>query len=117
MAVLLGKTATVSCGGVSAGSRSVTVEETADELEFQPFGLRDKYVYTTGYSATAQIEFIDDGAAGLISSLQLGSEVVVSISPGSWSFTGNVTAISQAMPLDGVASWTVTVKKTYPGLR
>ena len=117
MAVVLGKTATVSCGGVSAGSRSVTVEETADELEFQPFGDRDKYVYTTGWTVSVQAEFIDDAATGLINQLQTGAEATVSVTPGGWSFVGNVTSISQSVPLDGVTSWTVTIKKTYPGLR
>lgn len=117
MAVTLGKTATVSVGSVSAGSRSVTVEQTATELEIQPYGQRDRYVYTTGWDVSVQVEFIDTAAAALIGTLQTGAEVAVAITPGGFSFTGTVTAISQSSPLDDVNSWTVTIKKAYPGLR
>ena len=117
MAILLGKTATVTCGGVSAGARDVTMEETVSELEFGLYANRQRYSYSAGYTGSATIEFIDDGATGLISNLQTGEQISVSISPGGFSFNAIVTGVTQSMPLDGAISWTVNVKLTYPGLR
>jgi len=117
VAISLGKSATVNIGGVTVGARDVTVDETASETEFGLHGIRDRYVYTTGYTLGVQVEFIDDTASQLFTALQAGTEITVTVSPGGGAFTAVVTNVSQGSTLDGLTTWRVTAKKTYPGLR
>lgn len=117
MAISLGKSATVSIGGVTVGARDVTVDESATELEFGIHGVRDRYVYTSGYTLSVQAEFIDDTASALFTSLQAGTQISVTVTPGGGAFTAEVTNVSQGSTLDGLTTWRVTAKKTYPGLR
>lgn len=117
MAISLGKAATVSIGGITAGARDVTVDESAQELEFGVYGVRDRFVYTTGYTLQVQVELIDDAATQLFPALQSGAEIAVTVSPGGGAFVAVVTNVSQSSTLDGLTTWRVTAKKTFPGLR
>jgi hypothetical protein len=117
VAISLGKTATVSIGGITAGARDVTVDESAEELEFGLYGIRDRFVYTAGYTLEVQVELIDDAASALFAVLQSGAEIAVTVSPGGGAFVAVVTNVSQSSSLDGLTTWRVTAKKTYPGLR
>lgn len=117
MAISLGKEATVNIGGVSVGARDVQVEDSANEVELGLYGSRTRFTYTTGYSTTVQVEFIDDSVGALAPFLQSGQEISVTVSPGGWGFTAVVTNVSQSSSLDGVTTWRVTAKTTLPGLR
>jgi len=115
--ISLGKTAVVTIGDVNLGIRNVTVEETANEVEFGLHGIRDRFVYTTGYTLSVQVEIIDDTATQLFSDLQTGREIQVTVEPGGGFFSAVVTNISQNSSLDGLNTWLVTAKKTFFGIR
>jgi hypothetical protein len=117
VAISLGKQATVTVGSITAGARDVTVDETARELEFGVHGVRDRFVYTTGYTLSVQVELIDDAVTALFPVLQQGTEISITVSPGGGAFTAVVTNVAQSSTLDGLTTWRITAKKTYPGLR
>jgi hypothetical protein len=67
VAISLGREFTLSIAGSEvAGVRDTTVNETANEITFQPYGSRQVFTYTTGYSLDLSFETIDSAwfAAG-----------------------------------------------------
>ena len=113
MAILLGRDATITVGGVTvAGVRDSTVDSRATTVEVQPFGQRQRFSYSTGHSISLSIDVIDDTAIpSLLAALQAGTVVTVAVS-GYSSFAAVVTGVNDAQPLDGVRAWTVTVERT-----
>lgn len=115
MAITLGKDCTLSINGNAVvGVRNVTAEESVTEQEFTEYGSRLSRVYPTAYSLSVSIETIDD-AFDFPAALEAGTELAV-VGTG-FSFTGVVTSVSDSQPLDGPRSFSVTMKRTYAGLR
>ncbi len=120
MAITLGKDCTISvglAGGSPAavlGVRSVTAEQSVTEHEFVPYGSRLSVVYPTAYATTVSLETIDDNAEAALTFstwLQQGDKVDV-VGTG-FSFTGVVTSVSDSQPLDGVRTFSVTMRATF----
>lgn len=98
------------------GVRDVSVSYTSQTIEVRPFGGRASFQYQTGYSVDLTVETIDSVAAAYaVAAAISGAEVAVVA--GGYSFTAVVTGVSDAQPLDGVRAYTVTMAKTYAGLR
>ena len=119
MAISLGRDYTLSIqGSTVAGVRDVTISETATETSFQPYGSRQIFTYTTGYSVDLSFETIDDAwFSTAITLLESGEQTPVIISaPGggnAWSFNAVVTSVSDAQPLDGVRAVQTTLKSYF----
>ncbi len=118
MAISLGREFALSIAGSEvAGVRDTTVNETANEITFQPYGSRQVFTYTTGYSLELSFETIDSAwfAAG-VALLKSGKQAPVIITDTAsstvWSFNAVVTSISDGQPLDGVRS-VLTKLKLY----
>jgi hypothetical protein len=115
MAITLGKDCTISInGGAVVGVRSVTAEESVTEQEFVPYGSRLSHVYPTAYGVTVSLETIND-SYDFATALEAGTELNV-VGTG-FSFVGVVTSVSDSQPLDGVRTFSVTMRRTYAGLR
>lgn len=116
MAISLGREFTLSIAGSTvAGVRDTTVNETANEITFQPYGSRQVFTYTTGYSVDLSFETIDSawfatGTALLESGEQTTVIITDTASSTVWSFNAVVTSISDGQPLDGVRSVQTTLK-------
>ena len=117
MAITLGRDCTLTVGGSTVVEvRQVTADETVTEQEFTPYGSRESHVYPTAYGLSVSFETIDDSQAGTFASYaENGTEVAVAGT--GFSFTGVVTSISENQNLDGVRTISVTIKRTYSGLR
>lgn len=117
MAILLGRDCSLTVNGQPvAGVRSVTASESTQEIEVRPFGSRQVFTYTTGYAVEIAIETIESSTAvDAVGFLQAGTELAV-VGTG-FSFVGVVTSVTDNQPLDDVRSFTITIRKTYPGLR
>lgn len=115
MAITLGKDCTLSINGNAVvGVRNVTAEESVTEQEFVPYGSRLSRVYPTAYGLTVSLETIDD-SFDFVTALEAGTELNV-VGTG-FSFVGVVTSVSDSQPLDGVRTFSVTMRRTYAGLR
>lgn len=114
MAISLGRTATLTVGGVISSVRNVTWTGTARTIDVEEFGVRTSHVYSTGYEASVAFEFVDSSDLD-ITKLTLGT--LVSVSGGAWSFDGVVTSVAESNPLDDVISWQVECRATRTGLR
>ena len=116
MAISLGREFTLSIAGSEVvGVRDTTVNETANEITFQPYGSRQVFTYTTGYSVDLSFETIDSawfatGGALLESGEQTPVIITDTASSTVWSFNAVVTSISDGQPLDGVRSVQTTLK-------
>jgi hypothetical protein len=116
VAISLGREFTLSIAGSEvAGVRDTTVNETANEITFQPYGSRQVFTYTTGYSLDLSFETIDSawfaaGGALLESGEQTPVIITDTASSTVWSFNAVVTSISDGQPLDGVRSVQTTLK-------
>ena len=116
MAISLGREFTLSIAGSAVtGVRDTTVNETANEITFQPYGSRQVFTYTTGYSVDLSFEAIDSawfatGGALLESGEQTPVIITDTASSTVWSFNAVVTSISDGHPLDGVRSVQPTLK-------
>lgn len=117
MAITLGRDCTIKVDGAGVvGVRTVTAEESVTEHEFTPYGSRESAVYPTAYGVSVSFETIDDSQVGTFSGYaENGTEV--SVFGTGFSFSGVVTSVSENQSLDGVRTISVTLKKTYPGLR
>ena len=119
MAISLGREYTLKIDGITVtGTRDVTINETATELSFQPFGSRSIFSYTTGYSIDISFECIDSGwfVDGLVL-LESGEHTPVQIIDSGlnsvWSFNAVVTSIAETQPLDGVRAVQTTLKRYF----
>lgn len=120
MAITLGKDCTLSVGPAGGstvavvGVRNVTAEQSVTEQEFVPYGSRLSVVYPTAYATTVSLETIDDQAGTantFVTWLEQGTKVDV-VGNG-FSFTGVVTSVSDSQPLDGVRTFSVTIRQTF----
>lgn len=120
MAITLGKDCTLSVGLAPGnpvaviGVRNVTAEQSVTEYEFTPYGSRQSFVYPTAYATTVTLETIDDNVTSelLFSQWLEGGDKVNVIGSG-FAFTGVVTSVSDSQPLDGVRSFSVTIRATF----
>ncbi len=118
MAITLGKDATVSVGSSVVGVRNVTFSSSARTIDIEEYASRFASVYQTGRDASLSMEVNDDTSmSGLFASLNNGTEVTVSGSPGGWSFPAVITSISSNASIDGVVTFQVEAKITRSGLR
>ena len=118
MAITLGKDATVSVGGSIVGVRNVTFSSTARTIDIEAYGSRFAEIYQTGLDASLSMECNDDtSVSGLFTSLNNGTQVTVTGSPGGWSFPAVITSISSSASIDGVVTFQVEAKMTRNGLR
>lgn len=116
MAIILGRDCTITVGGDPVSARDVTASESAEEIAFKPFGSRDVYTYTTGYSVEVSVESIDDAFFDdAVGWCEAGTELAVAGT--GFSFTGVAVSVSVRQPLDDVCTYTVVFKRTYAGLR
>lgn len=117
MSLTLGRDCTITLDGVSVPAcRDTVIDLTAATIPVRPFGSRVHGVYQTGYSYSVSIETIDDTAVTTaVTKLQSGAEVAVVVT--GWSFTGVVTAVSDAQPLEGVRAFRIVIDSTIAGLR
>ena len=112
----LGRNCTVIVGEASGGVRNVTASDSTEEITVKPFGSRNIYTYTTGYSVEAQIESIDgDFVDAMVGYCESGE--AVSVSGTGFSFYGVVTSVTNSQPLDDVCTYTATVKVTNQSYR
>lgn len=120
MAITLGKDCTLSVGPEGGspvaviGVRNVTAEQSVTEQEFVPYGSRVSVVYPTAYATTVSLETIDDQAevsTNFVNWLEQGDKVDV-VGTG-FAFTGVVTSVSDSQPLDGVRTFSVTIRQTF----
>jgi hypothetical protein len=120
VAITLGKDCTLSVGPAGGGQaavvgvRNVTAEQSVTEQEFVPYGSRVSVVYPTAYATTVSLETIDDQAATantFVTWLEQGTKIDV-VGTG-FSFTGVVTSVSDSQPLDGVRTFSVTIRQTF----
>lgn len=115
-AYTLGRDCTVSVGDTVAGVRSVTASDSTEEITVKPFGSREIFTYTTGYSVEAQIESIDfDFVTAMVDYCESGETVFVDGT--GFQFWGVVTNVTNSQPLDDVCSFTVTLKVTNQDYR
>jgi hypothetical protein len=118
VAITLGKDATVSVGSSVVGVRNVTFSSSARTIDIEEYASRFVSVYQTGRDASLSMEVNDNASlSGLFTSLNNGTEVTVSGSPGGWSFPAVITSISSSASIDGVVSFQVEAKITRSGLR
>jgi hypothetical protein len=102
MAVTLGKDVTIS--GIS-NARSVTVNNTANEVDITKFGDTSRQMVKTLIEQTVEIECVDDPGVSVGGTFTL-----------SGTDTGNVkymvTNVAKADPLDGIQTWTVSAQRS-----
>ena len=117
MAISLGRESGLTWDGVAVpGVRDVSVDFSVTTTEVRPFGSRHGFLFPTGYAVTLTVETIDDAAASTAVAAGIaGTEIAVVA--GGHSFTAIVTGVTDAMPLEGVRAWQITMAKTYAGLR
>jgi hypothetical protein len=116
VAIVLGRDCTLDIGGSVAGVREVTYTGTAEEIQYQPYGSRDVFRYTTGYSQEVTVESIDDSFLSDAKDY-LASGEDVSVSGTGFTFNAVVVSVNARQPLDDVCSFTVVFKVTNEGLR
>ncbi len=116
MAIVLGRDCTLSIGGSTVvGVRNVSFTVTSDEETFTPYGSRFSFSFPTSIEYAVSFESNDDASSSLISTLEDGTEV--SISVAGLTFTAVVVSVSITQPLDGVETYNVALKRTYIGAR
>lgn len=116
MPISLGRDCTISVNGSAVSARDVTVSETTEDIDVQPFGSREICKYTTGYSVEVTVESIDDSFyTSAVGWCEAGTEV--ELNGTGFSFNGVVSSVSFRQPLDDVCSYTAVFRKTYLGLR
>jgi len=102
MAVTLGKDTTIT--GIN-NARSVSVSNTANEVDITKFGDTSRKVVKTLIEQTVEIECVDDPGAVVGDTFTLGG-----------TGTGNVkyivTNVAKPAPLDGIETWTVSGQRT-----
>ena len=102
MAVTLGKDVTIS--GIS-NARTVTVNNTANEVDITKFGDTSRQMVKTLIEQTVEIECVDDPGVSVGGTFTL-----------SGTDTGNVqymvTNVAKADPLDGIQTWTVSAQRS-----
>ena len=102
MAVTLGKDVTIS--GIS-NSRSVTVNNSANEVDVTKFGDTARKFRKTLIEQTVEVECVDDPGVEVGDTFTLGGTT-----------TGNttyvVTSVAQADPIDGIQTWTVSASRS-----
>jgi hypothetical protein len=109
--ITLGRDCTFTAGEHSAGVRSVIATETTQEIEVRPYGSREIFSYTTGYSVEVQVETIDgDFVDAAVAACEAGDEIEVSGT--GFAFTAVVTNVTNSQPLDDVCSYAITFKRT-----
>lgn len=111
MAIVLGRDCTISVNGGSVSARDVTATETTEEIAIKPFGSRDVFTYTTGYSLEVSVESIDD-AFYVLAVGWCESGEVVAVSGTGYSFDGVCTNVSMRQPLDDVCSYTAVFRRS-----
>ena len=102
MAVTLGKDVTI--GGIS-NARSVTVNNTANEVDVTKFGDTTRQFVKTLIEQTVEVECVDDPGVVVGGTFTLSGTT-----------TGNVkymvTNVAKADPLDGIQTWTVSAQRS-----
>lgn len=111
MPILLGKDCTISGGGLdNACVRDVAFTLQAKEVEWQPLGGKDAFVWNAGFQFTIEVELLANGGESFSSELQSGD--TVTISGSGYSGTMVITAVSRAEPLDGAVTYRVQFKRS-----
>lgn len=102
MAVTLGKDVTI--GGIS-NARSVTVNNTANEIDVTKFGDSNRKFVKSLIEQTVEVECVDDPGVDVGDTFTL-----------SGTLTGNVkymvTNVAVADPIDGISTWTVSAQRS-----
>jgi hypothetical protein len=103
MAITLGKDVTIT--GIS-NARSVTVNNTANEVEVTKFGDTSRKYVKALYEQTVEIECVDDPGVEVDDTFTL-----------SGTDTGNVTYVvtnvGRSEPLDGIITYTVSAQRYH----
>lgn len=102
MAVTLGKDVTIS--GIS-NARSVTVNNSANEVDVTKFGDTSRKFRKTLIEQTIEVECVDDPGVAAGNTFTLTGTVT----GGTVEFV--VTNISRADPIDGIQTWTVSASR------
>jgi hypothetical protein len=101
MAVTLGKDATIT--GI-ANARSVTVNNSASEIDVTKFGDTARKFRKALIEQTVEVECVDDPGVEAGGTFTLGG-----------TNTGNVayvvTSVAKADPVDGIQTWTVSASR------
>jgi hypothetical protein len=101
MAVTLGKDVTIT--GI-ANARSVTVNNSASEIDVTKFGDTARKFRKALIEQTVEVECVDDPGVEAGNTFTLGG-----------TRTGNVayvvTSVAQADPVDGIQTWTVSASR------
>lgn len=101
MAVTLGKDVTI--GGVT-GARSVTVNNSASEVDVTKFGDTSRKFRKALVEQTVEVECVDDPG------VEAGDEFTLS-----GTATGNVkyivTSVAESAPIDGIKTYTVSASR------
>jgi hypothetical protein len=118
MAITLGKDCSISLdGGYITSARNVTLTESARTIDVNAYGSRYAAVYNTGYECTVSVELNDSDDLGTaFSHMSAGTTFTVSGGASGFSFLAVLTGISEADPIDGVATFTLEGKMTDPRL-
>lgn len=102
MAVQLGKDVTI--GGIS-NARSVTVNNTANEIDVTKFGDTSRKFVKSLVEQTVEIECVDDPGVAVEDTFTLSGTT-----------TGNVkyivTNVAQSDPIDGIRTYTVSAQRS-----
>lgn len=102
MAVQLGKDVTI--GGIS-NARSVTVNNTANEIDITKFGDTSRRFVKSLVEQTVEVECVDDPGVAVEDTFTL-----------SGTNTGNVkfivTNVAQSDPIDGIRTFTVSAQRS-----
>lgn len=102
MAVTLGKDVTIS--GID-NARSVTVNNTANEIDVTKFGDTERKFRKALIEQTVEVECVDDPGVEAGDTFTLGGAT-----------TGNViyivTSVAEADPIDGIKTFTVSATRT-----
>jgi hypothetical protein len=102
MAVTLGKDVTVS--GIS-NARSITVNNTANEVDVTKFGDTSRKFRKTLIEQTIEVECVDDPGVAAGGTFTLSGTVT----GGTVEFI--VTNVAKADPIDGIQTWTVSASR------
>ena len=101
MAVTLGKDVTIT--GI-ANARSVTVNNSASEIDVTKFGDTSRKFRKALVEQTVEVECVDDPGVTAGNTFTLGG-----------TDTGNteyvVTSVAKADPIDGIQTWTVSASR------
>lgn len=102
MAVTLGKDVTIS--GI-ANARSITVNNTANEVDVTKFGDTSRKFRKTLIEQTIEVECVDDPGVAAGGTFTLAGTVT----GGTVEFI--VTNVAKADPIDGIQTWTVSASR------